>query len=380
MRVLMLTTNSSLLDGINRHILNIAPWLNIKDDIEVAVCTVNKPGGLNSSLEEQGVRTFSLNAASGHDYKIFYRFYSLMKSYKPDIIHSHVIALYERILLSVFFKKVKYISTIHGIPDDSARMTLRMRLENILNSLFSLHESARCYISRGVRDALLSETQSPIFAPIVYNPINLFNDILSKRRIHQLLKLDSCIPIVGTSCRIAKVKNPELFTEVMCKVLRTNNFAHAVVMGDGDIELRTRCEKIISNYGVENRFHWLGFRDDAPELVADLNCFILTSTSEGMPTSLLECMSANTPFAFLRGNGGLKDIEKMADTEGDFCIIGERNNLDEFVNNICQLINDVELQSKYSEKSKIVAEKYFSMDIICERMHEIYRQVMNEDV
>ena len=40
MRILMLTTNASLQDGINRHILSVAPALNARGGVEVAVCTV----------------------------------------------------------------------------------------------------------------------------------------------------------------------------------------------------------------------------------------------------------------------------------------------------------------------------------------------------
>ena len=39
MKILMLTTNSSLMDGIHRHILAIASYVNRLGGCEVAVCT-----------------------------------------------------------------------------------------------------------------------------------------------------------------------------------------------------------------------------------------------------------------------------------------------------------------------------------------------------
>ena len=48
MRILMLTCNNALQDGINRHILAIAPALNRMPRCQVAVCTTFASEQLNS--------------------------------------------------------------------------------------------------------------------------------------------------------------------------------------------------------------------------------------------------------------------------------------------------------------------------------------------
>ena len=74
----MLTTNSSLMDGINRHILAIAPVLNNYSGCEVAVCTIFPREELSDSLEKLGVKVYSLNANSGHDMSVFLSFVKIM--------------------------------------------------------------------------------------------------------------------------------------------------------------------------------------------------------------------------------------------------------------------------------------------------------------
>lgn len=69
---------------------------------EVAVCIVNPKGELNAALEKQGVKTYSLNAANGHDWHILRSYYQVIKTYKPDIVHTHVMAIMERIISSLF--------------------------------------------------------------------------------------------------------------------------------------------------------------------------------------------------------------------------------------------------------------------------------------
>ena len=117
MKVLMLTTASSLMDGINRHILTIANALHKVGNCKIAVCTVFPEGELNKALKDAGVTCFSLNARSGHDFRVLMAFYKLMRTYQPDVVHCHVMALFERIVSSVCFRHLKYVNTIHGISD-----------------------------------------------------------------------------------------------------------------------------------------------------------------------------------------------------------------------------------------------------------------------
>ena len=65
MRILMLTTNASLQDGINRHILSVAPALNARGGVEVAVCTVMPRGEFSVALERAGVPKDMLKACPG---------------------------------------------------------------------------------------------------------------------------------------------------------------------------------------------------------------------------------------------------------------------------------------------------------------------------
>lgn len=373
MKVLMLTTNSSLMDGINRHILTVASALNVQDGLEVAVCTVLPKGELNIALENLGVRTFSLNAPNGHDWHIFSRFYKVIKAYKPDVVHNHVMAIAERIVLSSCFKKMKYVETIHGISDKVEYLTMRMRLEKLLANLFPIKYKASCFISKGVRDALADSKKDKSI--VCYNPLH-FGEVPPRTyALHEIAGVPYNTPIIGTSCRIAGVKQPERFTEVMCRVLKNLPEAHAVVMGDGEKPLIDACQEIVKLHGVGNRFHWLGYRKDAPQLVRDLNCFVITSISEGMPTSILESISLKTPFAFLEGNGGLKDIALLNQSEGPFAVQASKDDLEGLAEGIIKLLNNNKLAWKYAERAYEAGKKHFDIQRVICQLTKLYKQL-----
>lgn len=376
MKILMLTTNSSLMDGINRHILTIASRINHNEGYEVAVCTVLPRAELATALDEEGVKTYSLNATHGHDLHIPKRFYRVMKDFKPDIVHVHVLAILERVVLATLFRKVKYVCTIHGISDKVSHVTFKMRLEKMLNSLFLVPFAVRCVVSNGVKQHLFSkDTGTKVFT--IYNPIDFSCPKSSGHKLHQLIGVSPTTQIIGTACRFAAVKNPGAFTEVMCKVLQQNQNAHAVVLGDGDEALKCQLRDIVLNHNVSERFHWLGYRQDAPELVSDLNCFVMTSISEGMPTSILEAMVGKVPFAMMEGNGGLKDIAELNETEGAIGVIAHAGDIDSLINGINMLIQNEDYAKSLANKAYEVGKKYFDVNSVSMQLQQVYSSIIS---
>jgi glycosyltransferase involved in cell wall biosynthesis len=58
---------------------------------------------------------------------------------------------------------------------------------------------------------------------------------------------------------------------------------------------RPRLEARARSLGVADRVHFLGHRDDVPELLAACDLFVLPSLYEGLPLSVLEAMAASRP-------------------------------------------------------------------------------------
>jgi glycosyltransferase involved in cell wall biosynthesis len=67
----------------------------------------------------------------------------------------------------------------------------------------------------------------------------------------------------------------------------------AVIAGDGPE--RAMLEALIQDLGLRDAVELVGELDDIPSLLAESDCFVLSSTSEGMPISILEAMAAGLP-------------------------------------------------------------------------------------
>ena len=56
-----------------------------------------------------------------------------------------------------------------------------------------------------------------------------------------------------------------------------------------------------------DRFRFLGFRSDVSDILKELDVFVLASTSEGMPLSILEAMAAGRAIVATRC-GGIPEV------------------------------------------------------------------------
>ena len=93
--------------------------------------------------------------------------------------------------------------------------------------------------------------------------------------------------------RFRALKNHRVAVAAMRAVVLREPSIHLLLVGDGPEEasVRSLCEE----YGLGANVHFLGRRDDVPELLAAADLFVLPSDYEGLPISLLEAMSAGLP-------------------------------------------------------------------------------------
>ena len=80
------------------------------------------------------------------------------------------------------------------------------------------------------------------------------------------------------------------------------------IVGDGPE--REPLEELIAASSVHEHVHCLGFCQDAAKLIAQADALLISSDSEGVPTVLLEAMSAATPVA-ATAVGGIPEVLEL---------------------------------------------------------------------
>lgn len=368
MRILMTVSSSSLMDGINRHVLAIASALNALSDVEAGVVTVHPWGEMNDALRAAGVKCWSLECANGHQYRVLTGFCRVMREFRPDVVHGHVTAFCEGVALKWIFPNVKTVVTIHGISDPIVRQTWKNKVLRALGFrwfcgvLTDKKVDAYIAISKGVSMAC-----GGLVAKVIYNPMK-FGSVSRLSRTGSKL-------VVGTACRVEDVKDPLAFTRVMGEVTKRIPEVEAWIVGDGS---QLEASRRLAEANGYTRMRFWGRRNDAKELIAQMDCFVLTSHREGMPGALLEAMSVKTPVAFMEGEGGLRDLAEMNRSEGPFAVVVQQGDEAAMVDGISALLKDPVKAEEYANRAFEIGSRHFDLPIVARQLHDVYAEVMNQ--
>lgn len=145
---------------------------------------------------------------------------------------------------------------------------------------------------------------------------------------------------------------------------------HYVICGRDDTE-RLIIEKRVNQYGLQKKFHFLGYRTDITDLNKQSSCFVLPSFKEGLSVSIIEAMACGLPViaSKIRGNVDLVD-------EGQGGYLFEPANSDElagYIENLVRNENTVMMGLYNQNKSN-----NYSTQSVQKIMRKIYKEFVGE--
>ena len=128
----------------------------------------------------------------------------------------------------------------------------------------------------------------------------------ARSRLRAELRIEQDRPVVGIVGRMVPVKNHELLFDALALLKsRMGPAPHLIVVGSGEREQALRA--YVSDKGLEDVVHWLGWRKDLPQVFPAFDVTALTSFDEGTPVSLIESLASGTPVVSL-AVGGVPEI------------------------------------------------------------------------
>ena len=128
----------------------------------------------------------------------------------------------------------------------------------------------------------------------------------ARSRVRAELGIDEDRPVVGIVGRMVPVKNHELLFDAMALLRdRLDPAPHLIVVGSGERESMLRS--YVSERGLDDKVHWLGWRKDLPQVFPAFDATALTSFDEGTPVSLIESLASGTPVVSV-AVGGVPEI------------------------------------------------------------------------
>ena len=132
-----------------------------------------------------------------------------------------------------------------------------------------------------------------------------------------------------------------------------------------------RLRALIRELGVNERVRLLGYRHDASDLLRAADFFLLPSTHEGLPISLLEAQASKVPV-LAAPTAGIPEV--VADGETGFLIPAE--NYVGYANSIQTLLRNRDLYEHVAENAYEQVKREYEWNTYCERIWEIYCELL----
>lgn len=176
------------------------------------------------------------------------------------------------------------------------------------------------------------------------------------------------VSIIG---RLHPQKNHALFLEAAAKVGMQHPNAHFLIVGEG--ELRTQLLAHARTLSIADRIHFLGNRNDMPEIFAATDVCVLTSRYEGLANVLLESMFVGIPVVCTAYNGADELITD--EQEGFIAPLGDASAV---ANRINRLLDDPALRQKMGQTGQASVSRRFTLEAMGRNMLSVYESCLRE--
>jgi glycosyltransferase involved in cell wall biosynthesis len=132
-----------------------------------------------------------------------------------------------------------------------------------------------------------------------------------------------------------------------------------------------RIERLAADEHIRHRFHFTGFRDDAPALAGACNAFVMPSVErEGLPRSLIEAMAQGIP-SVVSNVGGMPEL--VVDGECGL-VVPPREPL-ALASAFLRLAQDTALRQSIGKHARIRIQTHFNIQSTIEKTIALFREV-----
>jgi glycosyltransferase involved in cell wall biosynthesis len=312
MRILFLSTSMGM-GGADKQLLSAAQALRSRGH-EVMIVSLVPLGPMGLESRRSGIPTQSLEMPRGvPDPRGMWRLVRLARTWKPDVLHSHMIHanLMARALRLVVPVPV-VVATIHSLFEGGPLWMAAYKLTNRLVDGITIVSQAAAdrYVNDGIVPGELLR--------VVPNGVDLdrFHSLPAGARAstRESLGVEDRFAWLAVG-RFEVAKDYPTMLRAFAQIVKEQPRAVLLLVGRGT--LQSEAEALVRELGLESSVRFLGVRDDIPELMGAADGYLMSSAWEGMPMVLLEAAAAGLPIVATRVGG---NHEVVRDGETGFLV------------------------------------------------------------
>jgi glycosyltransferase involved in cell wall biosynthesis len=236
--------------------------------------------------------------------------------------------------------------------------------------LIAVSEAVRSHLARqGVRGEQIE---------VVHNGVDLhaLNPDRVKGSIRDELGIAKTSPLIATIGQISPRKATDVFIATVCRLAHRYPDLHALVVGQRfsqkseSVDFETALRQTARDEGLPGRIHLVGWRDDVPAILRDLDLLVHAARQEPLGRVLLEACAMGIPSIATTVGGNPEIID-----HGVTGWLVPPDHPGALAERIALALDNPQERAIAGREARRKAEKMFSGELSARRMAEVYRKV-----
>jgi sugar transferase (PEP-CTERM/EpsH1 system associated) len=363
--------------GLENGVVNLINHLP-RDAYRHAVVSLTDITDFRKRVLRADVQFIALQKPPGHAYKLYPKLHRLFRELRPAIVHSRNLAALETVVPAWAAGVPIRIHGEHG--RDMLDLNGAHRKYQRVRRLYRPFVTHYIALSRDLERYLCSNVAVPAArVEHIYNGVDAakFRPADPARSL-----IDGCpfhdprLWLVGTVGSMDPVKDPLNLVRAFIQTLQLapakRERLRLVLVGDGALYSEARV--MLAQAGVAD-LAWLpGERDDVPDILRGLDCFVLPSLSEGFSNTILEAMASGLPVIATNVGGNRELVDDKI--TGELVPAADPHAL---AQKMLGYARDRDAARTAGRHGRARVEREFSLDAMVGRYRALYDRLLRAD-
>ncbi len=144
---------------------------------------------------------------------------------------------------------------------------------------------------------------------------------------------------------------------------------HFVIVGKGELE--DELKTLATSLKLDGQVHFLGHFHDVRKVFEQMDLYVLSSTREGLPNTVLEAMAMEVPIVSTDVDG----VKEAVTGDRDALLVPAQDS-PALAAGIERMLDDPELRNRFARAAREKVESEFSFTARTRKVEDIYRQLV----
>lgn len=295
------------------------------------LAVVSKEGWLSKRLRDGGIQPVILAPGSPMSLRYVWKLVNAVRRHHTRLIVSHLAGASTYAAIVGLVTRTPIVAILHGPTD----LRYAGRLATFRRWLWSSTYFAIVAVSSSTRDAMVAYGIPEKSITLIRNGVD--TEVYAPGRTNDFrteLGLTSEDLLVGAVGNIRVPKAYDILINAAHLVCQTRRNCHFVIVGDGDKAALKSLEALQRSFHLDDRCHFVGFRQTSADLYRNFDVFVSSSSSEGLSLAFLEAMACGLPVVATCSGGPQEVIDQ--DKSGLLVPVGDPSALAAALNRVLE--------------------------------------------